>query len=108
MRVQTSSLGSVSRIAHFTCHQPSRQIYVDGLPMDLTTKEYEIMSRLVQSAGTIVERERLVSEVFDREVRRENRALDMHVSNLRRKLGEYGCLVVTVRGHGYALRATEP
>jgi two-component system response regulator CpxR len=69
--------------------------------------EYEIMARLVEAAGSIVERERLVSEVFDRELRRENRALDMHISNLRRKLGQHGFLVVTVRGLGYSLRVPE-
>lgn len=95
---------SLSKNARITCHQPSRQIYLDDVPLDLTTKEYEIMARLVQSAGTIVERERLGSEVFDRELRRDSRALDMHVSNLRRKLGRHGLLVVTVRGIGYSLR----
>ena len=97
----------LSRIARITCHQPSRQIYLDDVPLDLTAKEYEIMARLVQSAGTIVERERLISEVFDRDFRRENRALDMHISNLRRKLGQHGFLVVTVRGIGYSLRVPD-
>jgi two-component system response regulator CpxR len=97
----------LSRIARVTCHQPSRQIYVDDVPLALTAKEYEIMSRLVQAAGTIVARERLTSEVFDRELRPEHRALDMHVSNLRRKLGQHGFLVVTVRGIGYSLRVPD-
>jgi DNA-binding response OmpR family regulator len=80
---------------------------VDDVPLDLTAKEYEIMARLVQSAGTIVDRERLFSEVFGREFRPDNRALDMHVSNLRRKLGRHGFLVVTVRGLGHLLRVPE-
>jgi DNA-binding response OmpR family regulator len=91
-------------IARITCHAPSRQVYVDDVPLDLTTKEYDIMACLVQSAGTIVERERLIAEVFGSDYRRENRALDMHISNLRRKLGEQGFLIVTVRGLGYSLR----
>ena len=77
------------------------------MPLDLTTKESEIMARLVQSGGTIVERERLMSEVGDHGRGRESRALDMHVSNLRRKLGQHGFLVVTVRGIGYSLRVPE-
>lgn len=95
------------RIALVTCHHPSRQITVDGEPLDLTTREYEIMARLVEAAGTIVRRERLVLEVFGREPRRENRALDMHISNLRRKLGQHSFLIVTVRGSGYSLRVPE-
>ena len=97
----------LNKIARITCHQPSRQICLDDVPLDLTTIEYEIMARLVQSAGSIVERERLLSEVFDREFHRENRALDMHISNLRRKLGQHSFLIVTVRGLGYALRVPE-
>lgn len=65
------------------------------------------MARLVQSAGTIVERERLLSDLFGREFRRENRALDMHISNLRRKLGQHSFLLVTVRGTGYSLRVPD-
>jgi DNA-binding response OmpR family regulator len=97
----------LSRLIRITCHQPSRQICVDGVPLDLTTKEYEIMARLVQAGGAIIERERLMSEVGDHGRGRESRALDMHVSNLRRKLGQHGCLVVTVRGIGYSLRVPE-
>jgi DNA-binding response OmpR family regulator len=92
------------RMAHITCRPSSRQVWLDGTPLDLTTMEYEIMARLVQSAGTIVARERLMSEVFDRPVQPENRALDVHISNLRRKLGQYGFLIVTVRGIGHMLR----
>lgn len=77
------------------------------MPLDLTTTEYEIMARLVQSAGSIVERERLLRDVFDREFCREHRALDMHISNLRRKLGQHGFLIATVRGMGYSLRVPE-
>ena len=97
----------LSKSARITCHQPSRQICVDDVPLDLTTMEYGIMARLVQAAGTIVERQRLVAEVFERELCPGSRALDMQISNLRRKLGEHGSLVVTVRGIGYSLRVPE-
>jgi two-component system response regulator BasR len=94
----------LSRNARVTCHPPSRQICLDEVPLDLTTMEYEIMARLVASAGTIVERKRLLSDLFNDERGRENRALDMHISNLRRKLGHHRFLIVTARGIGYMLR----
>lgn len=65
------------------------------------------MARLVQSAGTIVERQRLISELFEGDIRRENRALDVHISNLRRKLGQHSFLIVTARGVGYMLRVSD-
>jgi two-component system, OmpR family, response regulator CpxR len=80
-------------------------VFVDGTALDLTAIEYEIMARLVESAGTIVTRERLTSEVFDRELNPQDRALDIHISNLRRKLGQHGFLIVTARGAGHLLRA---
>lgn len=104
---QAAKARILSTIARITCHPASRQICVDDEPLDLTTMEYEIMARLVQSAGTIVEREHLISELFGREFRKEHRALDMHISNLRRKLGQHSFLIVTVRGAGYALRVPD-
>lgn len=80
-------------------------MFLDGTPLDLTAIEYEIMARLVASVGTMVTRERLISEVFGRKVHPQDRALDIHISNLRRKLGPHGSLIVTARGAGHLLRA---
>ena len=86
----------------------SRQVFLEGTPLDLTAIEYEIMSRLVESAGTIVSRERLISEVFGRAFNPQDRALDIHIGNLRRKLGPHESLIVTARGAGHMLRAPIP
>jgi DNA-binding response OmpR family regulator len=83
-------------------------VFLEGTPLDLTAIEYEIMSRLVESAGTIVARERLISEVFGREFNPQDRALDIHIGNLRRKLGPHGSLIATARGAGHMLRAPIP
>jgi DNA-binding response OmpR family regulator len=80
-------------------------VFLEGTPLDLTAIEYEIMARLVASAGTMVTRERLTSEVFGRKLHPQDRALDIHISNLRRKLGPHGSLIVTARGEGHMLRA---
>ena len=79
-------------------------MFLEGTPLDLTAIEYEIMARLVESAGTMVTRERLTSEVFGRKLHPQDRALDIHISNLRRKLGPHGSLIVTARGAGHMLR----
>ena len=98
----------MSRIPRITCEPSSRQVFLEGTPLDLTAIEYEIMTRLVESAGTIVTRERLSSEVFGRELNPQDRALDIHISNLRRKLGPHGSLIVTARRAGHMLRAPIP
>jgi two-component system response regulator CpxR len=83
----------------------ARRISIDGAVLPLTTVEYEILSRLVESAGTIIARERLSLEVFDRRFNPDDRSLDVHVYRLRKKLGPHGWLLVTVRGCGHLLRA---
>lgn len=78
---------------------------IDGTVLPLTTIEYEILSRLTAAAGSVIPREQLVAEVFDREFNPEDRSLDVHIHRLRRKLGPHGWLLVTVRGSGHMLRA---
>jgi DNA-binding response OmpR family regulator len=73
--------------------------------LPLTTVEYEILSRLTSAAGSVIAREQLVAEVFEREFDPRDRALDVHIHHLRKKLGPHGWLLVTVRGSGHMLRA---
>jgi len=86
----------------------ARRMSVEGTVLPLTTVEYEILSRLAEAAGSIVARERLIAEVFERQFNPEDRALDVHIHRLRRKLGPYGWLLVTVRGAGHMMRAFAP
>jgi DNA-binding response OmpR family regulator len=98
----------VDRIACVVLETPERRLSVGGRPLDLTTVEFEILARLVQAAGSVVDRERLVAEVFEREFNPEDRSLDVHISRLRKKLGEHASLIVTIRGVGHLLRAPTP
>jgi DNA-binding response OmpR family regulator len=95
----------VDRLACVVVESAARRVSVDGRSLDLTTVEYEILARLVRSAGSIVARERLIVEVFERQFNPEDRSLDVHISRLRKKLGPDASLIVTVRGAGHMLRA---
>jgi DNA-binding response OmpR family regulator len=86
----------------------ARRITLCGVELALTTTEYEIAAHLIRSAGRVVLREELMSEVFEREPSPADRALDVHISHLRGKLGAHRWLIVTVRGVGYMLRAPSP
>ncbi len=92
-------------IAEVVLDSPARRLSLDGRDLDLTTVEFEILARLVQSAGVVVNREQLVAEVFERQFNPEDRALDVHISRLRKKLGPHASLIVTIRGVGHLLRA---
>ena len=95
-------------ITRVVLESTARRMSVDGTVLPLTTVEYEILSRLAEAAGSIIAREQLIAEVFERQFNPEDRALDVHIHRLRKKLGPYGWLLVTVRGSGHMLRAFAP
>ena len=95
-------------ITRVVLESTARRMSIDGTVLPLTTVEYEILSRLTEAAGSIVAREQLIAEVFERQFNPEDRALDVHIHRLRKKLGPYGWLLVTVRGSGHMLRAFAP
>jgi two-component system response regulator CpxR len=82
----------------------AREVTVEGAAVDLTTVEYEILEFLVHAAGRVVSRDELTSALYRRRATKFDRTLDMHICNLRKKLGEHGDQIRTVRGVGYLLR----
>jgi len=89
-----------------TVHPPSRTATVDGEPLHLTTSEFALLHALLERAGEVVTREELSERVLERRFSPLDRSLDVHVSNLRRKLGKR--VIRTVRGHGYLFAREEP
>jgi two-component system response regulator CpxR len=82
----------------------ARTVAVDDQELRLTAVEFEVLERLLRAAGSVVSREQLTRDVLDREYSALDRSIDMHVSNLRKKLGaEYMGTerIKTVRGVGY-------
>jgi DNA-binding response OmpR family regulator len=90
--------------------EPSRRMAsVDGTRLDLSRKEFDVLSLLAREAGRVVTRERLLEEVWDTTWFGSTKTLDVHVSGLRRKLGDDPAaprFIHTVRGVGFRL-ATE-
>ena len=77
---------------------------IDGEPVDLRRREFELLALLSREAGRVVTRERLLAEVWDLHWDTSTKTLDMHVMALRRKLGD-AIEIATVRGVGYRLVA---
>lgn len=82
----------------------AREVHCNDVLLDLTTAEYDILEFLVRSAGRVVSREELTAAIYRRRPMPVDRALDVHISNLRRKLGSHASLITTVRGVGYLFR----
>ena len=82
-----------------------RRIFLADTPLDLTATEYEILQVLLAHAGSVVRKTDLMQWALGRRLAAHDRTLDMHISNLRRKLGAEGePRIETVRGLGYSYR----
>jgi DNA-binding response OmpR family regulator len=82
----------------------SRQAWLDGEELSLTAKEFDLLLVLVVGAGKVLSRDQLMRDVWDSSPAGSSKTLDMHVSWLRRKLGDDAAaprLITTVRGMGF-------
>jgi len=81
----------------------AREVTMDGVPIDLTSVEFALLETLLRDAGHVVTREQLTETVLGRKLGPFDRVIDVHVSNLRKKLGRaHGEeRIKTVRGSGY-------
>lgn len=88
-------------------HEPTRQVSVHDRPVDLSRSEYALLSALMKQAGRVITRHTLVEQVLPGQAGSESNVLDVHMSNLRRKIGEG--YIRNVRGVGYVIdRAPRP
>lgn len=81
----------------------SRCVTVGGKPCELTYKEYELLSLLIQNAGRVLTREQIMDRIWGYDYGGSSRTLDMHIKTLRQKLGDSGSRIHTIRNVGYRL-----
>lgn len=85
-------------------HTGTRSIELNGQPLVITSTEYSMLECLVRNAGHVISKEELSQQVLGRKLESYDRSIDMHVSNLRRKLGPLTDgeeRIKTIRGVGY-------
>ncbi len=79
-------------------------LYIDGVEATLNPKEYALFQLFATHSGQVFSREQLLSKIWGYDYDGEIRTVDTHIKMLRKKLGDYGAMVVTVRGTGYKLQ----
>jgi DNA-binding response OmpR family regulator len=92
-------------------HPARREASLDGRTLDLSRKEFDLLAHLARRAGDVVTKQELLAEVWREPLGGADKTVDVHLSWLRRKLGEEGAHPVylhTVRGVGVKLVAPEP
>lgn len=77
---------------------------VDGTPVRMPRKEFELLSLLMSNPGKIFSRDDILQKVWSDEVVVVNRVVDVNVTRLRSKIGRYGKLIVTRSGYGYGFK----
>jgi len=88
-------------------NQAGRELRLDGQLLDLTSTEFSVLQLLLQRSGEVVEKKDIYLAALGREPVAYDRSIDMHVSNLRRKLGpaqDGNERIETIRGIGYQYR----
>ena len=78
-------------------------VFVSGKQVELTFKEYGLLKLLLVNAGIVTSRDTILEKVWGTDFEGESRTLDMHIKTLRKKLGEAGSYIKTVRNVGYTL-----
>ena len=81
----------------------AHQVTVDGKPIELSYKEFELLTYFVENAGIALSREKILNNVWNYDYFGDARTIDTHVKKLRSKLGDKGEYIKTVWGMGYKL-----
>ncbi|MCF6285431.1 MAG: response regulator transcription factor [Candidatus Hydrogenedentes bacterium] len=92
------------QIHELAIHPARHEVRVAGVPVDLTRTEFEVLKYLVNRPGWVRTRGQIMAAVHGHVHSVTERAVDVQIVGLRKKLGEAGCYVETVRGVGYRFR----
>ena len=82
-------------------------VTVNGTPVELTYKEYSLLRLLLENTNLVVTRETILQVVWGTDISVESRTVDMHIRTLRKKLGDAGKYICTIRKVGYKLTDEE-
>ena len=85
----------------------AHEVFVDGHSIDLSYKEFELLSYFIDNQGIALSRERILNSVWNYDYFGDARTIDTHVKKLRNKMGEQGKYIKTIWGMGYKFEVTK-
>jgi two-component system alkaline phosphatase synthesis response regulator PhoP len=91
-------------VENLTLWPDRREATIDGEPLSLTMREFDLLEFLMRSPGVVFSRETLLQRVWGWDFDGGSRTVDVHVQQIRAKLGDSSDLIETVRGVGYRMR----
>ena len=96
--------GDITRCGGLTIDLGRREVSCRGQIVPLTATEFRLLQFFARHPGRVFSRDQLIDSALGREVSVVDRTIDVHITGLRKKLGECGDLIETVRGFGYRFR----
>lgn len=87
--------------------QAAHEVKIDGREIQLSLKEFELLTYFIQNRGIALSREKIISSVWDYDYFGDARTIDTHVKKLRSKLGDKGDYIKTIWGMGYKFEPDE-
>ena len=102
---QEESGEGIIRYQGLVVNTQSKRCTVDGEEISLTRKEFDILSLLLSNCGSILSREQIMKRVWRDEVVVLDRTIDVNITRMRKKLGNYGSHIITRTGYGYGFEA---
>lgn len=101
-RTKTSDQGTdILSVDRITIDYEKRLVSIEDTPVELTYKEFELLYYLLKNQGIVLTRDRILREIWGFDFEGETRTVDVHIGNIRQKLGDECKIIKTIRNVGY-------
>ena len=101
LRRSNMTVADVTDVGGIRIDKAAHQVTIDGQPVDLSYKEFELLAYFVDNQGIALSREKILNNVWNYDYFGDARTIDTHVKKLRSKMGEKGNYIKTIWGMGY-------
>ena len=107
LRRTNAASADVTEVGGIVVDKVAHQLTIDGKPVDLSYKEFELLSYFIDNQGIALSREKILNNVWNYDYFGDARTIDTHVKKLRSKLGDKGEYIKTIWGMGYKFEVGE-
>lgn len=101
LRRSNMTVKEISDVGGICLDKSAHQVTIDGKPIDLSYKEFELLNYFIDNQGIALSREKILNNVWNYDYFGDARTIDTHVKKLRSKMGEKGNYIKTIWGMGY-------
>ena len=101
LRRSNHVVGEVMNVGGIEINKAAHQVTIDGKPIELSYKEFELLTYFAENQGIALSREKILNNVWNYDYFGDARTIDTHVKKLRSKMGTKGDLIKTIWGMGY-------